>query len=242
MNDTYENIEKSDVLYEGKAKIIYKTNHFGLLIQYFKDDTTAFNKVKFEIIEGKGVLNNSISSIIMEKLANIVPTHFIRKINEREQLVMAASVIPLEVVVRNVSAGSFAKNFGIAYGKPILPPLVEFFYKKDELGDPTISPNQIICLGLTGRDAISKMEGYALKINSFLKELFLKAGIVLVDFKVEFGYLDSGELVLADEISPDSCRLWDVETNKSLDKDLFRKGLGDIVPAYAEVLHRILAV
>ena len=230
---------KREMLYEGKAKILYNTQDPEILIQYFKDDTTAFNKIKFEIIEGKGVLNNEISTIIMGKLAGIVPTHFIEKLNEREQVVRKVSIIPLEVVVRNVAAGSFAKNFGVEAGLELPEPSVEFFLKKDELNDPAISPNQIVVLRLLNREQIAKLEEYALKINSFLKDFFAKTGFILVDFKVEFGFNSKGEIILADEISPDSCRLWDFETKKSYDKDVFRKGLGNIVEFYTEVLNRI---
>ncbi len=227
------------MLYEGKAKILYKTEKEGFLVQYFKDDTTAFNKQKFEVIEGKGILNNEISAIIMKKLEGVVPTHFVEKLNEREQLVKTAKIIPLEVVVRNVIAGSFAKNFGLETGKELKNPLVEFFYKKDELNDPMISPNQIICLEILKKPQIEILEEYALKINTILKEVFGKCGFKLVDFKIEFGFDAGGKIMLADEISPDSCRLWDLETGKSFDKDVFRKGLGNIVDYYKEVLKRL---
>jgi phosphoribosylaminoimidazole-succinocarboxamide synthase len=226
-------------LYEGKAKILYKTDDEGLIVQYFKDDTTAFNKQKFEIIEGKGILNNEISSIIMQKLHTIVPTHFIKKLNEREQLVKSAKIIPLEVVVRNVVAGSFAKNFGLETGRELKQPLVEFFYKKDELNDPIISPNQITCLEILTQNQITIIEEYALKINKVLKDIFSKCSLKLVDFKVEFGFDKEENIILADEISPDSCRLWDLETGKSFDKDVFRKGLGNIIDYYKEVLKRL---
>ena len=230
---------KTTMLYEGKAKILYNTEESDLLIQYFKDDTTAFNKQKFEIIANKGVLNNEISSIIMQKLQNIVPTHFISRLNDREQLVKKATIIPLEVVVRNITAGSFAKSFGLETGKVLKSPLVEFFYKKDELNDPAISPNQIVCLEILNHSQIQILEDYAKKINAVLIEIFKEAGLNLVDFKVEFGFNSKGEIILADEISPDSCRLWDIETGKSFDKDVFRKSLGDITTYYAEVLNRL---
>jgi phosphoribosylaminoimidazole-succinocarboxamide synthase len=208
-------------------------------VQYFKDDITAFNKLKFEIIEGKGILNNKISSMIMEKLKGVVPTHFIRQLNDREQLVKLVKIIPLEVVVRNMIAGSFAKNFGLETGKTLTRPLVEFFYKKDELNDPIISPNQIECLEIATKPQIAKLEEYALKVNVILKALMEKAGFNLVDFKIEFGIDDNGEVILADEISPDSCRLWDKITGKSFDKDVFRKNLGDVMLHYKEILRRL---
>jgi phosphoribosylaminoimidazole-succinocarboxamide synthase len=231
--------QKKEMLYEGKAKILYKTDDAGLLIQYFKDDTTAFNKQKFEIIEGKGILNNEISTIIMKKLKEVVPNHFVKKLNEREQLVLPVKIIPLEVVVRNVIAGSFAKNFGLTVGEALKQPLVEFFFKKDELNDPIISPNQIECLEILNKSQIAILEDYALKVNAVLREIFTKIGFKLVDFKIEFGFDLKGNIILADEISPDSCRLWDVMTGKSFDKDVFRKGLGNIIEYYSEVLERL---
>lgn len=231
--------QKQEILYEGKAKILYKTNNPDFLIQYFKDDTTAFNNQKFEIIDGKGVLNNNISAFIMSQLANIVPNHFVQKLNEREQLISPVKIIPLEVVVRNVTAGSFCKNFGFAEGVVLKKPCVEFFYKKDELNDPPISPNQIVILEILEKNQIEILENYANKVNDFLKELFLKIDITLVDFKIEFGFNAKNEIILADEISPDSCRLWDLKTGKKLDKDIFRKNLGNLTEGYNEVFQRL---
>lgn len=230
---------KLEMIYEGKAKTLFKTDDNDLLIQYFKDDATAFNKVKFDVISTKGIINNEISSIIMEKLAGIVPTHFVLKLNEREQLVKKVSIIPLEVVVRNIVAGSFAKNFGIEAGKILPSPSVEFFYKKDELNDPMISPNQVIVLEILNKEQIAIIEDYALKVNAFLKPFFKKIGFDLVDFKIEFGFNSKGEIILADEISPDSCRIWDEKTGKSFDKDIFRKDLGNLIDGYTIVLERM---
>lgn len=234
-----QNIEKKEMLYEGKAKILYSSNNPEILIQYFKDDVTAFNKVKFEIIQGKGVINNQISSLIMEKVKDIVPTHFISKLNDREQLVKPVKIIPLEVIVRNIAAGSFSKNFGITSGTKLKSPSFELFFKKDELGDPMISPKQVIVLGIATQQEIDKLEELSLTINSFLQEFFAKAGITLVDFKVEFGFDSEGNITLADEISPDTCRLWDAKTGEVLDKDVFRKNLGDLLVAYKKVLSMI---
>lgn len=228
---------KQNILYEGKAKILYKTNQQDVLIQYFKDDVTAFNNPEFtKVLEGKGRLCNEVSSIIMNKLQGVVPTHFISKINEREQLVKPAKIIPLEVVVRNIASGSFAKNYGLPNGTVLKSPTFELFFKKDELNDPLISPSSAIALSIATEEEISKIQSYAFKINEVLKELFNLAGITLVDFKTEFGYLQNGELALADEISPDTCRLWEKATGKILDKDIFRKNLGSIIEGYTQVL------
>jgi phosphoribosylaminoimidazole-succinocarboxamide synthase len=234
--------KKLALIYEGKAKKLFSTEDPELVIQYFKDDATAFNKQKYAIIEGKGILNNEISSIIMGKLKEILPTHFIEKLNEREQLVKKVTIFPIEVTVRNIAAGNFVKNFGVESGMVFPFPSVEFYYKKDELGDPAISLNQILVLEIASREQMAKLEEYALKINTFLKEFFAKCGIKLVDFKVEFGLTSKGEIVLADEISPDTCRLRDIQTGKILDKDIFRQELGSLVEGYTEVLNRVKEV
>jgi phosphoribosylaminoimidazole-succinocarboxamide synthase len=231
--------KKLELIYEGKAKKVFSTEDSELVIQYFKDDATAFNKQKHAIIEGKGILNNEISSIIMGRLKEILPTHFIEKLNEREQLVKKVTIFPIEVTVRNIAAGNFVKNFGVESGMVFPFPSVEFYYKKDELGDPAISLNQILVLEIASREQMATLEGYALKINTFLKEFFTKCGIKLVDFKVEFGLTSKGEIVLADEISPDTCRLRDIQTGKILDKDIFRQELGSLVEGYSEVLKRM---
>lgn len=230
-------------LYEGKAKILYEGPEPGTIIQYFKDDTTAFNNEKKAIISGKGVLNNRISEFIMTRLNDFgVPTHFIKTLNMREQLVRACEVIPLEVVVRNTAAGSLAKRFGIEEGTALPEPLIEFYFKDDALGDPLISENHIYTFGWAMPEEIEEIQDMALRINDFLYGLFMGVGIRLVDFKLEFGRIFHDtymELVLADEISPDSCRLWDIKTNEKLDKDVFRRDLGNLEDAYRKVAHRL---
>ncbi len=230
---------KKEALYEGKAKIVYKTSEEGLFIQHFKDEVTAFNKVKFAQITDKGALCSEISSILMEALNKTIKTHFVKRLNEREQLVKSVKIIPLEVVVRNTIAGSFAKSFGLEVGKHLKSPLVEFFYKKDELNDPVISPNQIVCLEIATKKELEQIEDLALKVNSVILPIFAKAGLILVDFKIEVGLDKDGTIIVADEISPDTCRLWDKESKQPLDKDVFRKDLGDISITYKEVLERL---
>lgn len=231
------------VIYDGKAKTLYEGPEPGTLIQYFKDDTTAFNKVKHEILDGKGVLNNRISENIMTGLGEIgIPTHFIRRLNMREQLVYQVEIIPVEVVVRNVIAGSLAKRLGLNEGEKIPRPLIEFYYKDDALGDPMISEDHITAFGWATPQEMDDIVGMATRINDFLSGLFLAIGIRLVDFKLEFGrhyHLDGFRIILADEISPDNCRLWDAKTGNKLDKDRFREGLGGVTEAYHEVATRL---
>ena len=230
-------------IYEGKAKILYEGSEPGTLIQHFKDDATAFNNKKHERVEGKGVLNNRISEYIFTRLNEIgVPTHFIRRLNMREQLIREAEIIPLEVVVRNVAAGSIAQRLGLEEGTPLPRSVVEFYYKSDALGDPMVSEEHITAFGWANPQEIDEIMALALRINDFLSGLFLGIGIRLVDFKIEFGRLYDNELVrivLADEISPDCCRLWDMETDNKLDKDRFRQDLGGLVEAYQEVAKRL---
>ncbi len=230
-------------IYEGKAKILYEGSEPGTLIQHFKDDATAFNNKKHERVEGKGVLNNRISEYIFTRLNEIgVPTHFIRRLNMREQLIREAEIIPLEVVVRNVAAGSIAQRLGLEEGTPLPRSVVEFYYKSDALGDPMVSEEHITAFGWANPQEIDEVMALALRINDFLSGLFLGIGIRLVDFKIEFGRLYDNELVrivLADEISPDNCRLWDVKTRNKLDKDRFRQDLGGLVEAYQEVAKRL---
>ncbi len=230
-------------IYEGKAKILYEGSEPGTLIQHFKDDATAFNNKKHERVEGKGVLNNRISEYIFTRLNEIgVPTHFIRRLNMREQLIREAEIIPLEVVVRNVAAGSIAQRLGLEEGTPLPRSVVEFYYKSDALGDPMVSEEHITAFGWANPQEIDEVMALALRINDFLSGLFLGIGIRLVDFKIEFGRLYDNELVrivLADEISPDCCRLWDMETDNKLDKDRFRQDLGGLVEAYQEVAKRL---
>ncbi len=224
-------------LYEGKAKILFEKD--GKIVQFFKDDTTAFNNQKFAINNGKGILNNTISSFFMEKLQeNGIKTHFIKKIDDHHQLVEPVQIIPLEVIVRNISAGSFCKKFGIEKGTILAHPLVEFSLKNDALGDPLIPDDHIITLQIATREEISHLKKQALKINTILQKLFNEIGILLVDFKIEFGKNSSGEIILADEISPDSCRLWDAKTKESFDKDLFREDKGDLITGYREIAKR----
>lgn len=230
-------------IYEGKAKILYEGPEPGTLIQYFKDDATAFNAEKHAVLDGKGVLNNRLSEYFMTRLSGIgIPTHFIRRLNMREQLVKKVEIIPLEVVVRNVAAGSISKRFGIPEGEMLPRTLVEFYYKKDELGDPLVTEEHIAAFGWANPQEVEDMVGTALRVNDFLAGIFAAVGIRLIDFKIEFGRLYEGDMVrtvLADEISPDSCRLWDMETGKKLDKDRFRRDMGNVTEAYAEVATRL---
>ncbi len=230
-------------IYEGKAKILYEGPEPGTLIQHFKDDATAFNAKKHEIIEGKGVLNNRISEYLFKRLGEIgVPTHFIKRLNMREQLIREVEIIPVEVVVRNVAAGSIAKRLGLEEGAPLPRSIIEFYYKSDELDDPMVSEEHITAFGWANPQEIDEMMALALRVNDFLSGLFLGIGIRLIDFKIEFGRQyenDMMRIVLADEISPDSCRLWDAKTDKKLDKDRFRRDLGGLVEAYQEVARRL---
>jgi len=227
-------------IYEGKAKILYATANQNELIQYFKDDATAFNNLKKDIIAGKGVLNNLISEFIMLELAkNNIPTHFIKRLNEREQLVKKVQIIPLEVIVRNITAGSMAKRLGIEEGLVLDEAVFEISYKNDILADPLINSDHAIkVLKVVSREQFDLVKNYALKINQILKDLFNKINIKLVDFKIEFGIDESGKIILADEISPDSCRLWDKSTNNKMDKDRFRRDLGGLIEAYQEIANR----
>jgi phosphoribosylaminoimidazole-succinocarboxamide synthase len=230
-------------IYEGKAKILFEGPEPGTLIQYFKDDTTAFNNQKRAVLEGKGVLNNRISEFIMMGLERIgVPTHFIRRLNMREQLVRHVEIVPLEVVVRNVAAGSIAKRLGLEDGAALPRSIIEFYYKNDALNDPMVAEEHITAFNWATPQEIDDMMALALRINDFLAGLFAGVGIRLVDFKVEFGRQYEGDmmrLVVADEISPDSCRLWDMESGDILDKDRFRKDLGGVTEAYREVARRL---
>ena len=230
-------------VYEGKAKILYEGPEPGTLVQYFKDDATAFNAEKRATVEGKGVLNNRLSEFFMTGLNAVgVPTHFIRRLNMREQLIRAVEIIPLEVVVRNVAAGSISKRLGIEEGTPLPRPIVEFYYKDDALGDPMVSEEHIIAFGWASQQDMDDMISLALRVNDFLSGLMLGVGIKLVDFKIEIGRIwdnDYMRLIIADEISPDSCRLWDMETGQKLDKDVFRRDLGNLADAYTEVARRL---
>jgi phosphoribosylaminoimidazole-succinocarboxamide synthase len=230
-------------IYEGKAKVLFEGPEPGTLVQYFKDDATAFNNQKRGIITGKGVLNNRISEYLMTKLGEIgVPTHFVRRLNMREQLVREVEIIPIELVVRNVAAGSLSKRFGIPEGTQLPRSIMEYYYKSDELNDPIVSEEHITAFGWATPQDLDDMMALSLRINDYLSGLFLGIGLKLVDFKVEFGRLwenDEMRIVLADEISPDNCRLWDVKTNQKLDKDRFREDLGRVEEAYQEVARRL---
>ena len=230
-------------LYEGKAKILYEGPKPGTLIQHFKDDATAFNAQKKATLEGKGVLNNRISEFIMLRLAEIgIPTHFIERLNMREQLIKKVEIIPLEVICRNIAAGTMAKRLGIEEGEKLPRSVVEFCLKRDDLGDPLIAEEHIHAFGWASQSEVDEIVGMTLRINDYLQGLFAGIGIKLVDFKIEFGRhpVENGHhILLADEISPDSCRLWDRETNKKLDKDRFRRDLGDVTEAYHEVATRL---
>jgi phosphoribosylaminoimidazole-succinocarboxamide synthase len=230
-------------VYEGKAKILYEGPEPGTLVQYFKDDATAFNAQKKATIEGKGVLNNRLSEFFMNGLAQIgVPTHFIKRINMREQLIRSVEIIPLEVVVRNFAAGSLSTRLGISEGTPLPRPIVEFCLKDDKLGDPLVSEEHIIAFGWAAQQDLDDMVALALRVNDFLSGCFLAVGIKLVDFKIEIGRIwenDFQRLIVADEISPDSCRLWDIESGQKLDKDVFRRDLGSLTDAYTEVARRL---
>ncbi len=230
-------------VYEGKAKILYEGPEPGTLVQYFKDDATAYNAEKKDVIDGKGVLNNRLSEYFMQGLNGIgVPTHFIKRINMREQLIRSVEIIPLEVVVRNIAAGSMSQRLGIAEGTALPRPIIEFYYKDDALGDPLVTEEHIIAFGWAGQQDLDDMVALALRVNDFMSGVMMAVGIKLVDFKIEIGRIwdnDFQRLIVADEISPDSCRLWDVETGKKLDKDVFRRDLGNLADAYTEVARRL---
>ncbi len=231
-------------IYEGKAKVLFEGPEPGTLVQYFKDDATAFNNQKKGVITGKGVLNNRISEYLMTRLGDVgVPTHFVRRLNMREQLVREVEIVPVEVVIRNIAAGSICKRFNIEEGTPLPRSIVEYYYKNDELGDPLISEEHITAFGWAAPNEIDDMLSLSLRINDFLTGLFLGIGLRLIDFKLEFGRWydenDQMRIVLADEITPDGCRLWDVETNEKMDKDRFRRDMGGVEEAYQEVARRL---
>jgi len=230
-------------VYEGKAKILFEGPESGTLIQYFKDDATAFNNKKHAVITGKGVLNNRISEYLMLKLHDVgIPTHFVRRLNMREQLIREVEIIPIEVVTRNFAAGSLSKRLGIEEGTALPRSIVEYYLKSDELGDPMVSEEHITAFGWASYQEIDEIMNMSLRVNDFLQGLFLGVGLKLVDFKLEFGRLWEDEdmrIILADEISPDNCRLWDVKTNERLDKDRFRQDLGKVEEGYQEIARRL---
>ena len=233
-------MQKLEQLYEGKAKKVYATNDPNLVIVDYKDDATAFNGAKKGTITGKGVINNQMTNRFMEKLERAgIPTHFVEELSERETLVKKVSIVPLEVIIRNISAGSFAKRYGVEEGIVFDAPTIEFSYKCDELDDPLLNTYHALALKLASPEEIAVIEKYAFAVNDFLKEFWSSCGVTLVDFKLEFGRLHDGTIVLADEISPDTCRLWDSKTHEKLDKDRFRRDLGGVEDAYAEIMRRM---
>lgn len=232
-------MEKLEQLYEGKAKKVFKTEDPKKFIVSYKDDATAFNGEKKGQIAGKGAVNNVMSNILFQLLeAKGVPTHFVEQLNDRETVVKAVKILPLEVIMRNVSAGSFAKRYGVEEGIVFEQPTFEFSYKNDDLGDPLMCESHALALGVVTADQIETIRKYSAIVNETLKEFFLDKGLKLIDFKIEFGLYD-GEVILADEISPDTCRLWDVKTNEKMDKDRFRRDLGNVEETYQEVLKRV---
>lgn len=234
-------MEKREQLYEGKAKKVFATDDAGLVIVSYKDDATAGDGAKKGTIRGKGVVNNRLSNALMQKLeAQGVPTHFVRELSDRETLVKKVEIVPLEVIVRNVAAGSFSKRLGVAEGTPLNCTTLEFSYKNDDLHDPLINHYHALAMGLATQAEIDTIAAYAFKVNDLLREVMMEVGIRLIDFKLEFGRLPDGKIVLADEISPDTCRFWDAKTGAHLDKDLFRRDLGGEEDAYQEVMRRLL--
>ena len=234
-------MEKLNQLYEGKAKKVYATADENLYIVSYKDDATAFNGLKKGTIVGKGAINNRMSNMLMQMLETRgVPTHFVRELSDRDTLVKKVSIVPLEVIIRNISAGSFAKRYGVEEGIVFDAPTIEFSYKNDDLGDPLLNRWHALALKLATAEEIDLIEKYAFRVNEVLKDYFLKLNITLVDFKLEFGRLADGTIVLADEISPDTCRFWDKYTGEKLDKDRFRRDLGGVEDAYNEVMRRLM--
>ena len=234
-------MEKQTLLYEGKAKRVYATQDPELLIVSYKDDATAFNGLKKGTITGKGAINNRVTNFMMQMLEKEgVPTHFVKELSERETLVKRVSIVPLEVIIRNISAGSFAKRYGVEEGIVFNEPTIEFSYKNDDLGDPLINSYHALALGIATKEDIATITLLAFKVNQVMKEFFKNVGVDLVDFKLEFGKTSDGTIVLADEISPDTCRFWDSKTHEKLDKDRFRRDLGNVEDAYQEMMKRIL--
>lgn len=234
-------MEKKEQLYEGKAKKVYATSDNDKVIVSYKDDATAFNGLKKGTIEGKGVINNKMSNFLMQILEKQgVKTHFVEELSDRETLVKKVKILPLEVIIRNISAGSFAKRYGVEEGIVFAEPTIEFSYKNDDLGDPLLNEYHALALGLATKDEIALVKSMAFKINEVLKEYFKKLNVTLVDFKIEFGKTVDGEIVLADEISPDTCRFWDSTTGEKLDKDRFRRDLGGVEGAYQEMMRRLM--
>ncbi|HRR75435.1 MAG TPA: phosphoribosylaminoimidazolesuccinocarboxamide synthase [Ruminococcus sp.] len=236
-----ENIEKKEQLYEGKAKKVYATNDPDLVIVDYKDDATAFNGEKKGTISGKGVINNRMTNFMFKMLEKEgVPTHLVEEISDRETIVKKVSIVPLEVIIRNVAAGSFSKRMGVEEGKQLLCPILEFSYKNDDLGDPFINDYYALALGIATKEDIDTIAKYAFKVNEFMVKFFKGLNIDLIDFKIEFGKTSDGTIILADEISPDTCRFWDSTTHEKLDKDRFRRDMGGVEEAYQEIMKRLM--
>lgn len=234
-------MQKLEQIYEGKAKKVYKTDDPERYIVDYKDDATAFNGLKKGTIAGKGIINNQMSNRLMQMIEQKgVPTHFVKELSERETLVKKVSIVPLEVIVRNIAAGSFSKRYGVDEGMVFEEPVIEFSYKNDALGDPLLNTDHALALKVATRAEIDTIKSYALKVNSILKAFWAECGVTLVDFKLEFGKTTDGSIILADEISPDTCRLWDSATGEKLDKDRFRRDLGGVEEAYAEIMKRLV--
>ena len=235
-------MEKREQMYEGKAKKVYATDDPEVVIVSYKDDATAFNGLKKGTITGKGAINNRMTNLLMQMLEKHgVPTHFVEELNDRETVVKKVEIVPLEVIIRNISAGHFASNYGVEEGIVFEHPTIEFSYKNDDLGDPLINSYHALALKLATKEEIDTIIRLSFKVDEVLQEFFLTVGIKLVDFKLEFGRTSDGTIILADEISPDTCRLWDKDTNEKLDKDRFRRDLGNVEDAYQEVMSRLLA-
>ena len=236
-----ENIVKQEQLYEGKAKKVYATNDPDIVIVDYKDDATAFNGEKKGTISGKGVVNNRMTNFMFKMLEKEgVPTHLVEEISDRETIVKKVSIVPLEVIVRNVAAGSFSKRMGVEEGRQLLTPILEFSYKNDDLGDPFINDYYALALGLATKEEIDTITKYAFKVNEFMLKFFKGLNIDLIDFKIEFGKTSDGTIILADEISPDTCRFWDSTTHEKLDKDRFRRDMGGVEEAYQEIMKRLM--
>ncbi len=234
-------MKKLEQLYEGKAKKVFKTDDPEVLMVDYKDDATAFNGEKKGTIRSKGIINNRVTNHLMKMLEEQgIPTHLIKEVSDRETLVKKVTIVPLEVIIRNVAAGSFSKRYGVEEGRELLSPTLEFSYKDDDLGDPLINTYHVLALGLATKDEIDTIAKYAFKVNDILKEYLLGLGIKLIDFKLEFGKTSDGTIVLADEISPDTCRFWDKDTNEKLDKDRFRRDMGNVEDAYEEIMSRLM--
>ena len=234
--------QKGAQLYEGKAKKVFATDDPEVYIVDYKDDATAFNGLKKGTIVGKGVINNRVTNFMMKQLSEkaVIPTHFIEQLSDRETAVRKVTIVPLEVIIRNVAAGSMAKRYGVEEGTVLKRPVLEFSYKCDALDDPLINDDHIIALGFATEEELATIRDLALRVNAFMKDYLLEAGIKLIDFKLEFGKTTDGQIVLADEISPDTCRFWDAKTNEKLDKDRFRRDLGNVEGAYHEILRRLI--